>query len=267
AKIALHFEEGRQYERAVQYLMLAAENATRRYAHHESIQALQHALKLLPRIKAEKRAELDVQILERLGDSRYAFGDLGRSAATYHRMATRAAEAGLLTAQANALMRLAHSVEVIPFFLRAVELDPNFISAYVNLSSIYSNLGEVERAREYARQAYELREHASERERLSIMYQYEFEVTGDQSRASQTLEAWKRLFPEEYQPANSLAYIHNVLGDFELAIEEGKEALRRNPSHGFPYSNLAHAYRGLGRFDEARKIVEQAVELNIETLP
>jgi len=267
AKIALHFEEGREYERAVQYLMLAAENATRRYAHHESSQALEHALELLPRIKAEKRAQLDVQILERLGDSLYALGDMERSAATYQAMATRAAEAGLLTAQANALMRLAHSAEAIPFFLRAVELDPNFASAYVNLSRIYSNLGEVERAKEYARQAHELREHASERERLSIMYQYEFEVTGDQSRASQTLEIWRRLFPEEYQPANSLAYIHNVLGDFNLAIEEGKEAFRRNPSHGFPYSNLAHAYRGLGRFDEARRIAEQAVELNIETLP
>src|SRR5262245_47640366 len=267
SKIALHFEEGREYERAVQYLMLAAENATRRYAHHESSKALEHALDLLPRIKAENRAQLDVQILERLGDSLYALGAMERSAATYQAMATRAAEAGLLTAQANALMRLAHSAEAIPFFLRAVELDPNFASAYVNLSRIYSNLGEVERAREYARQAYKLREHASERERLSIMYQYEFEVTGDQSRASQTLETWRRLFPEEYQPANSLAYTHNVLGDFDLAVEEGKEAFRRNPSHGFPYSNLAHAYRGLGRFDEARRTAEQAVELNIETLP
>src|SRR5262245_32813109 len=267
AKIALLFEEGREYERAVQYLMLAAVNATRRYAHHESSQALEHALELLPRIKAEMRAQLDVQILERLGDSHYALGAMERSAATYRAMATRAAEAGLLAAQADALMRSAHSVEAIPFFLRAVELDPNFASAYVNLSRIYSNLGEVERAKEYARQAHKLREHASERERLSIMYQYDFEVTGDQSRASQTLEAWKRLFPEEYQPASSLAYIHNALGDFELATEEGKEALRRNPYHGFPYSNLAHAYRGLGRFDEARKIAEQAVELNIETLP
>src|SRR4030095_9658295 len=107
-------------------------------------------------------------------------------------MATRAAEAGLLTAQANALMRLGHSAEAIPFFLRAVELDPNFASAYVSHSIIYSTLGEVERARDYARRAHKLRERASERERLSIMYQYDFEVTGDQSRASQRLEAWKR---------------------------------------------------------------------------
>ncbi len=43
--------------------------------------------------------------------------------------------------------------------------------------------------------------------------------------------------------------------------------MKRNPSHGYPYSNLAHAYRGLGRFDEARRTAERAVALDIETLP
>ncbi|MGH8523550.1 MAG: tetratricopeptide repeat protein, partial [Gammaproteobacteria bacterium] len=267
AEIALHFEEGREYERAIRYLILAAENATRRYAHPESIEALEHARELLPRIARERRQELDVQLLEKIGDSHYALGDMERSAATYHAMATHAAEAGLLTAQANALMRLAHSAEAIPFFLRAVELDPNFASAYVSLSRIYSNLGEVERAREYAKLAYEQREHVSERERLSIMYQYHHEVTGDQASAGQTLEIWKQSFPQEFQPANSLAFMYNVLGQFEKAIEEGNEAVRRNPSHGFPYSNLAHAYRGLCQFDDARKTAERAVALNIETLP
>src|SRR5262249_34860188 len=170
-------------------------NATSRHAHHESIAALEHALKLLPKIEPEHRAERDVQILEKLADSQYALGDLERSAATYHTMATHAAEAGLLTAQANALMRLAHSAEAIPFFLKAVELDPHFASAYVSLSRIYSNLGEVERAKEYARLAYEQKDYVSDRERLSIIYQYDFEVTGNQTDASQTLEVWKYSFP------------------------------------------------------------------------
>jgi DNA-binding winged helix-turn-helix (wHTH) protein/tetratricopeptide (TPR) repeat protein len=267
AEIALHFAEGHEYERAIHYLMLAAENATRRWAHVESISALEQARELLARIAEEHRAELDVQILEKIGDAYYALEEMERSAATYHALATRAAEAGLLTVEANALMRLAHSAEAIPFFLKAVELDPHFASAYVSLSRIYSNLGEVERAKEYARLAYEQREHVSERERLSIMYQYEFEVTGDQTAASQALEVWKYCFPEEFQPANSLAYIHNVLGDFSRAVEEGEEAIRRNPSHGFPYSNLAHAHRGLGNFDAARETAEEAVRRNIETLP
>jgi eukaryotic-like serine/threonine-protein kinase len=92
-------------------------------------------------------------------------------------------------------------------------------------------------------------------------------VTGNQSRATDTLEAWKVSFPHEFQPVNGLAHVHCLLGRFDRAIEEGNEAVRRNPSHGYPYSNLAHAYRGLGRFDEARRIAEQAVALGVATLP
>src|SRR5215467_571890 len=267
AEIALHFEEGHEHERAIHYLMLTAENATHRCAHRESITVLEHARELLSKIAEDRRADLEVRLLEKMGDSYYALGELERSAAMYHALATRAAEAGLLTAQANALMRLAHSAEAIPFFQKAIELDPHFASAYVSLSRIYSNLGEVERAKEYAKLAFEQRMHVAERERLSIMYQYEFEVTGDQMAASQALEVWKYSFPEEFQPPNSLAYIYNVLGDFPRAISEGQDAIQRNPSHGFPYSNLAHAYRGLGNFDEARKTAEEAVKRNIETLP
>lgn len=267
AEIALHFEEGREYERAIRHLVLAAENATRRYAHRESIDTLQHALELIPRIDQQPGQELEVEILGKIGDSHYALGDMERSASTYHAMATRAAAAGLLTAQANALMHLAHSAEAIPFFLRAVELDPNFALAYVSLSRIYSNLGDGERARHFAELAYGRRENVSERDLFSILYQYHFEVTGDQTQASETLEKWKRVFPEEFQPVNSLALIHNVLGNFEQAVEEGIEAVRRNPQHGFPYSNLAHAYRGLGKYELARDTAERAVALNIATVP
>jgi eukaryotic-like serine/threonine-protein kinase len=158
-------------------------------------------------------------------------------------------------------------IESIAFFQRAVELDPKFAAAYTILSTVYSNLGETEPADQYARLAYEQRDQVSERERLSITYQYHYQVTGDQPRATEALEVWKQSFPREFQPANSLAVIHNFLGRFERAVEEGKEAIRRNPSHGFPYSNLAHAYRGLGRFDEAKKTAERALALGIETLP
>lgn len=267
AQIALHFEEGRDYEPAVRYLIVAADTATRRYAHREAIEALEHARELLPKVADESRQELDVQILEKIGDSYYALGDMEHSAATYHTMATQAAEAGLLTAQANALMRLAHSAEAIPFFLKAIDLDPKFAAAYVSLSRIYSNLGEVDRASEYAKLAYEQVDHVSDRERFSIKYQYYYEVTGNQADAAETLEEWKRSFPREFQPANALAFMHNLLGQFERGVEEAKEAVRRNPSHGFPYSNLAHSYRGLGDFDAAKETAERAVALNVETLP
>jgi DNA-binding winged helix-turn-helix (wHTH) protein/tetratricopeptide (TPR) repeat protein len=266
AELALHCEEGRDYARAVQYLMVVAENATRRYAHRESLAALEHVRGLLPKIANNGAQELELQVLEKIGKSHYALGDMERSAAVYESMAARAAETGHLVAQTNTLTTWSHTAESIPFFLRAVELDPKLATAYTSLSRIYSNLGEADRARDYAKLAYELRNYVGERERLSITYQYHFEVTGDQSRATETLEEWKQAFPDEFQPVNGLTLIHNFLGNFARAILEGNEAIRRDPSHGYPYSNLAHAYRGIGRFDDARQTADKAVVLNIETL-
>src|SRR5262249_60343385 len=101
----------------------------------------------------------------------------------------------------------------------------------------------------------------------SITYQYHYQVTGDQTRATEALEVWKQSFPREFQPVNSLAVIHNFLGRFERAVEEAKEAVRRNPSHGFPYSNLAPAYRRLGRLEEAQRTAGRAGAARIEPLP
>jgi tetratricopeptide (TPR) repeat protein len=44
-------------------------------------------------------------------------------------------------------------------------------------------------------------------------------------------------------------------------------ALERSPGHPFTLSNLAYAYRGLGRFAEAKATAEQAVALGVETVP
>jgi predicted ATPase len=46
AELALHFEHGREYQRAVQYRWQAGENALRQHAHHEAIIHLTKALEL-----------------------------------------------------------------------------------------------------------------------------------------------------------------------------------------------------------------------------
>ena len=180
---------------------------------------------------------------------------------------TRSLEA--LKAYTAGVSRRAAGAELdsIPFFERAIALDPRFALAYTTLSSVYGGLGETKRGEDYARLAYEHRASVSERERLFITYQYHDRVTGDQNKARETLEVWKQSYPRDYRPANALAVLLNRLGDYERAIIEAEEASRRNPAHPFPYSNLAYAYRGAGRYAEARQAGERAVALGIETVP
>jgi tetratricopeptide (TPR) repeat protein len=158
-------------------------------------------------------------------------------------------------------------IESIPFFQRAIELDPGFASALMQLSTVYGNLGESARATEYAVRAYASREHVSERERLTITHQYYDRVTGEIDKAADTLLLWERSYPRDYRPSNSLSVLYGRTGQYELAVEKALEALRRNPNHPFPYSNLAHAYRCLDRYDDARRVATQAADRGIETLP
>jgi tetratricopeptide (TPR) repeat protein len=107
SELALHFEEGRDFEQATRYLMLTAENATSRFSHRDSVQILHHALELVAALRPHTRLELEIQILQRIGDLHYALGEMSDSAAFYYTAAERAANAGLKTAQIGALVRLA----------------------------------------------------------------------------------------------------------------------------------------------------------------
>ena len=66
---------------------------------------------------------------------------------------------------------------------------------------------------------------------------------------------------------NALALIYNRFGRFDKAVAEATEALRRSPGTAFPMSNLAFAYRGLGRYADARKVGDEAVKLEVATAP
>ena len=51
---------------------------------------------------------------------------------------------------------------------RSIELDPNFAMADATLGVVLSNLGEKKQASDYLKKAFELKERASEREKLYI---------------------------------------------------------------------------------------------------
>ncbi len=107
SELASHFQAGHDYKRAIHYLILTAGNAARRYAHTEAVQLLRQALDLLPNISPDSRAEIEIQILERISDALYAQGEMEQSGEVDQRAADLSAEAGFKAEQVNALTRLA----------------------------------------------------------------------------------------------------------------------------------------------------------------
>src|SRR6202047_3145254 len=106
AELALHFEGGREYDQAISYLILAAENAARRFAYRDAIELLRHALGLVAKLSSNLGDELETQILEFMGDAHYALGAMAESTNAYGAAASRAAQAGLKAAQVSALTSL-----------------------------------------------------------------------------------------------------------------------------------------------------------------
>jgi tetratricopeptide (TPR) repeat protein len=54
-----------------------------------------------------------------------------------------------------------------------------------------------------------------------------------------------------------LAAIYNQVGQYENALEAAGEAVRLDPTSPFGYGNLAGAYLGLNRFQEAKAVAEK----------
>jgi tetratricopeptide (TPR) repeat protein len=75
--------------------------------------------------------------------------------------------------------------EAIPFFKRAVELDPNFAWAYAFLGINYSNLNQPSLAADYFRKAFALRDRVTEREKFGITWLYYANVTGELDLSAQ----------------------------------------------------------------------------------
>jgi len=152
----------------------------------------------------------------------------------------------------------------LPFYERAVELDPNFAMAYSWISVVYSNLNEGERAAEYARKAYELREKVSERERFAIEGGYYLSATGEMEKAAQTYELWQQTYPRDDRAYRRLGFVSDTLGNKGKALEEYREALRLGPNDAVNYLNLGVAYTSLNRLDEAEAVYEQMEERKLE---
>ena len=129
--------------------------------------------------------------------------------------------------------------KAIPHLKRAVELDPNFAMAYATLGVAYSNQNDRARASECLQKAFELKDRASERERLYISAHYYEMVTGEQQRAIEVYESWKETYPRDCTPRDNLSNRYTEFGQFEKALSNANESLRLNPKDVFAYQNAA----------------------------
>jgi eukaryotic-like serine/threonine-protein kinase len=156
------------------------------------------------------------------------------------------------------------SVAAIPFFKRAIELDPDFAVAYGYLGILAQDTLEPNLAVEYRKKAYELRDRTSEAERFWVTSSYYKGVTGNIPKAIETCDLWIKAYPRAHEPHIFLAgAVLAIVGQYQRAIEEATEAIRLRPDFSVAYGALISAYTALNRFDEAKATYAQAIERKI----
>ncbi len=143
-----------------------------------------------------------------------------------------------------------------PHQLRAIELDPNFASAYSALALACNNMGQTLEAHRYMQKAYDLRERVAEHERLRLEATYHSLVTGDLFKGLDPHRLWARMRPKDFTALGNLANSHSLLGQWDKAVEYAQRAVVGD-STNVSTSNLAIALMAVGRGAEARSALER----------
>jgi tetratricopeptide (TPR) repeat protein len=207
------------------------------------------------------------QVLKALGEAatklRTKLGESLASVQKYDALPEDATTSSLEALQAYALGNRATDVEnnylaAIPFFQRAVGLDPNFAMAYLQLAESYQPQGELTLAAENARKAYELREKTSDHEKLNISAFYEIVVTGNLEAARRAYELLAQTYPHDESVEVLLWFIHTAFGDYAKAETAARQAFKINPASSNNYVSLVYCDQWLNRLDQAKATVERS---------
>ena len=206
------------------------------------------------------------KVLDTLGQAASKLrGELGESLATVQKLDVPLVQA--TTSSLEALQELGRGIKAgdekgyaasLPYHQHAIELDPNFVMGYLSVANDYYSLGELGRASEYFTKAFQLREHASEWEKLTIEANYYQNVTGELDKAAETYQKTIESYPRNYAGYGNLGIVYAELGVYEKAVDATKQTIRLVPDRVGGYANLANFTIALQRFDETRQAIHEA---------
>jgi eukaryotic-like serine/threonine-protein kinase len=159
-----------------------------------------------------------------------------------------------------AASRRGGELAAIPFFQRAIELDPNFALAYNMLGRAYNNISQPQVGDDYVRKAFELRDHTSERERFLLSANYYSVATTQLDKAAELGELWSQTYPNDLTARRFLGLDYLWLGRLEKSVTNFAELLRKEPNDLGGLVDLSIAYLALGRLDDAQNVANKVLE-------
>ena len=217
--------------------------------------------------QVQEQAASKEQVLNALGlGADKLRGNLGESLASVQKFAkplqevtTSSLEALKAFTQGDELREKGDALPPVALYKRAIELDPNFAMAYARVGNQYLTVGQLDLARQNFQKAFELRERASEREKFYITDKY-YDATGQLEQSIQTMKLYAQTYPSDQTPRVNLAVAYQNLGEYDQGLTNSLEAVRLEPDSWYGYVNAAYCYTALGRFDEAKAVINTGLQ-------
>ena len=217
---------------------------------------------------AKAEAESKEKVLAALDDVadrvRHGLGEPDRSMADYQVPIMQATTASLDALRSYSIGQSMDAegkseTETLPFYQRAVELDPQFAMAYGAMANEYYNLSEPKLAAQFYKKAFDLCDRVSTKEKLILEAHYYSEGQQDMEQGINTYRQWIETYPSDWAPWVDLANDYTQIGQYAAATAAGEQALKLQPDRAIVYSVLVRALMRAGRFNEAWQVGAEAL--------
>ncbi len=136
-------------------------------------------------------------------------------------------------------------------FQRAVEEDPGFALAYARAGQTYGLLGHDDKARALSEKAAQLIRPDTPVIDADFIQANLAERKYDYTAAANRYLELIRLYPDDPAPYDDLAAVYEMQGQYQKAIAEYKEALRRDSNYIVAYQQLGSLYSKTGDLTQA----------------
>jgi eukaryotic-like serine/threonine-protein kinase len=214
------------------------------------------------------------KVLDALGEAAAKLrGQLGESLASVQKYDVPLADATTNSLEALKAYSMGRKLQTqqsqpaaLPYFQKAIELDPNFPRAYLSIGTVYSSMSQLSRASEYYRKAYDLRDHTSGRETTVIEVAYFENVTGELEKTVRAREQLLTAYPGTMSDYNAVAGDYVALGQYTKGLDAYQRALQLEPDSVIPRSNIPGPLIALQRIDEARQSIQQSFAMKMDGL-
>ncbi len=152
----------------------------------------------------------------------------------------------------------------LPYFVRAVQLDPNFARAYNALGTYYATHNQASMGIAYAKKAFDLRSQVTDHERYALESSYYLNGTGQLTKGEDTLKQWAQAYPNDDTPWSNLGFVYSSLGRFQDSLAATKASLALVPDSVVTSGNLIECYLSLNRIDEAKASYDESARRELD---